>query len=167
MILSITHSFAGRGLIDFAVRMDLPVRCRAHARPVDKAHVVMTPALSHPQRIPAARPTPRVIPGGRAVAFINTCTSETLVALLRQLKRAYWPFRWVRALPKAPACSVAPAPAVDVQLCRMSFTPSTQDTSLDRAKDGPCGSGGGFLAAALSGLGTDDMDAATTVRPCT
>lgn len=40
-----------------------------------------------------------------------------------------------------------------------------QDTSLDRAEDGPCGSGGGFLAAALACLGTDDTDAATTARP--
>lgn len=39
-----------------------------------------------------------------------------------------------------------------------------QDTSLDRLGDGPCGSGGGFLAAALAVLGTDETDAMTTAR---
>lgn len=137
------------------------------------------PIRSNWQSVPAAKPTPRVIPGGRAVAFINTCTSETLVALLRQLKRAYWPFRWVRRhfkphnsrsdrLHTCVSRSLRLPSGCDGEEVRNgSFldivSASPQDTSMDRADDGPCGSGGGFLAAALAVLGTDDTDAATTV----
>jgi hypothetical protein len=98
-----------RGAVSFGVRVALPrTACE----------------------LPAASP----LPAGalsRAGAFVNTWpATDALADMLRQLKRAYWPFRW--------------------------------DTALDAPADGPCGSGGGFLAAARAAVGTGDEDAFTT-----
>ena len=58
-------------------------------------------------------------------------------------------------------------PAVDaladmLRQLKRSFWPFRWDTALDSEEDGPCGSGGGFLAAALAALNTGEEDAATT-----
>jgi hypothetical protein len=83
-------------------------------------------ACSAPSAVP--------LPAGalsRSGAFVNTWpATDALADMLRQLKRAYWPFRW--------------------------------DTALDAEEDGPCGSGGGFLAASRAALGTGEEDAMTT-----
>lgn len=58
-------------------------------------------------------------------------------------------------------------PAVDaladmLRQLKRGYWPFRWDTALDADEDGPCGSGGGFLAAALAALNTGEEDAATT-----
>ncbi|EFN51564.1 expressed protein [Chlorella variabilis] len=66
------------GAIDFAVRID----CRDLGR---RPRAQVLPGLSRAQ----------VVRGDGTV--LNTCTSGSLVELLRFLKRCYWPFRWSAA----------------------------------------------------------------------
>ena len=58
-------------------------------------------------------------------------------------------------------------PAVDalsdmLRQLKRSYWPFKWDTALDSEEDGPCGSGGGFLAAARAALDGGEDDAATT-----
>lgn len=70
-----------------------------------------------------------------------------------------------KGLAQAQAAGVNTWPAADaladvLRQLKRSYWPFRWDTALDSSEDGPCGSGGGFLAAARAVLG-DGADAAT------
>ena len=128
-----------RGAVAFAARVVLP-----------------RSAVELPQAVPLAQ-------GGAlasAARFnLNAWPAvDALADMLRQLKRSYW----VRARVMDIAAALhADANALFI-LFMTALQPWAWDTALDAEEDGPCGSGGGFLAAARAALNVGEEDAATT-----